>query len=430
LNTTKLKSEYTKEFRNFFRLEKDVLILSIALFAFSLGFQMVSRYMPRYLSVLGASAFVIGIFGSFGKFISAFYPYPGGLISDRLGSRNALTWFGIISCLGFVLWLLAPYLGFSVLGFSIPTWFWIFPGLVLAQAWKSFGLGAMYAVVKQSVSRKNLATGFASTETFRRTGFLLAPLIAAGVLFLITDFSQGFQIILLIGLLFGISATFLQHKFYELEKDSFGKKFEGLSSVANDLRSLPAEIKPLLIADTLIRFGNGMVYIFFVIVVTELFEVDLELFGYYLSPDVLFGILLGLEMFVALLIMIPASKFADKYGLKPVIAAGFLVYAIFPLLLISAPETAWAMLILFAFSGLRFAGLPSHKALIVGPAEKDEGGKITGTYYTIRNFIIIPSSMLGGILYSLSPEIAFGIASIIGILGTGYFLIKGKELEK
>jgi len=84
----------------------------------------------------------------------------------------------------------------------------------------------------------------------------------------------------------------------------------------------------------------------------------------------------------------------------------------------------------FAFSGLRFAGLPSHKALIVGPAERGAGGRVTGTYYLLRNTVVIPSAALGGYLWEfVSPEVAFTIAAAIGLVGTGYFLLFGEEFE-
>ena len=98
-------------FRQFFALERDVLVLSLAMFAFSLGFQMTNRFLPEYMFALGATGFIVGLFGTVGNIISAVFPYPGGAISDRIGSRYALTLFGLISTLGFVVWLVAPNLG-------------------------------------------------------------------------------------------------------------------------------------------------------------------------------------------------------------------------------------------------------------------------------------------------------------------------------
>ncbi|MFC7081841.1 MFS transporter [Halorussus caseinilyticus] len=422
-------------FRQFLALERDVLVLSLAMFAFSLGFQMTGRYMGRYFEVLGAGSVVIGLYGSLGNLVGAVYPYPGGAISDRIGSRSALTAFGLASTLGFLLWFLAPTLS----GFPVPGWTWLFVGLPLAQAWKSFGLGATFAIVKQSVPPEELATGFASTETFRRTAFLLGPLLAAGVL-AVYEFEVGFRYVLAVAAGFGLFATVAQHVLYDASEDSLGKSFEGVKQILADLRGTPAVLRPLLVGDTLVRFANGMVYVFVVLVVTNVLEVSarLPVVGF-LGPDAFFGVLLAVEMAVALVVMIPVSKAARRFGLKPVVALGFVVYAVFPALLVNAPdggltvagvslsETALVTL-LFGLSGLRFAGLPAHKALIVGPAEENAAGRVVGSYYLARNAVVIPSAAVGGWLYGVSPELAFGSATAVGLVGTGYFLAFGKEL--
>ncbi|MFT4946496.1 MAG: MFS family permease, partial [Natronomonas sp.] len=334
-------------FRQFLSFERDVLVLSIAMFAFSLSFQMTNRYIPQYMEVLGASSFAIGLFGTAGNIVGAAYPYPGGRLSDRIGSRLALTLFGLCSTAGFLVWLVAPNLGtMSVLGATIEPWFWIFIGLFLAQAWKSFGLGATFAIVKQSVPPSRLARGFASTEVFRRTAFLIGPLLAAGVLTVIVDFAVGFQVILAVAVVFALLATTTQHYLYEPQDTSIGKSFEGIEEIVADLRALPSEMRPLLVADTLVRFGNGMVYVFFVIVVTDFLRVGLDIGGLSLSPEAFFGVLLAVEMLIALISMPLAAKLAESVGLKPVVALGFSVYALFPILLISAPADAAVVVLL------------------------------------------------------------------------------------
>ena len=412
-------------FRQFLSLERDVLVLSVAMLVFSLGFQMTNQYFGLYLDALGASALVVGLYRSFSDLVGAVYPYAGGLVSDRIGSRTALTAFGLASTAGFGVWALAPDL--AVLG--VPAWAFLFLGLLLAQAWKSFGLGATFAIVKQSVPPERLASGFASTELFRRTGFLLGPLLAAVVVERVTPFVDGFQAVLLVAVAFGLLATVAQYRLYDPSGDSFGKPFAGLATVREDLLRTPAPLRPLLLGDTLVRFANGMVYVFFVIVVVQRLGVGFEGFGLSVSPAAFFGLLLGVEMTVALLTMVPVSKVAERVGLKPVVATGFLVYAAFPALLVSAPADQWVLVALFAFSGLRFAGLPSHKALIVGPAEADAGGRVTGTYYLVRNALVVPAGALGGYLYGIDPTLSFGAASAIGLLGVGLFLAFGEEFD-
>ncbi|PSQ25244.1 MFS transporter [Halobacteriales archaeon QS_9_68_17] len=426
-------------FRQFFALRRDVLVLSLAMFAFSLGFQMTSRFLPEYMAALGASGFVVGLFGTFGNVISAVYPYPGGAVSDRIGSRYALTVFGLLSTLGFAVWLVAPGVGaVTVAGVTVGPWIWVFVGLVLAQAWKSFGLGATFAVVKQATEPSRLAAGFASTETFRRTAFLIGPVLAAVLIGLRDEFTVSFQFVLAVAVVFGAVGTAVQHVLYDASRDSIGGSFEGIARVRRDLREMPDELRPLLVGDTLVRFANGMVYVFFVLVVTRFLEVGLEAtvalggvsYAVDLSPEAFFGYLLGVEMLVALLVMAPAAKAAERVGLKPVVALGFAVYAVFPVVLVYAPANATAMVLVFAFSGLRFAGLPSHKALIVGPAEQGAGGRVTGTYYLLRNVVVVPSAALGGYLWEyVSPEVAFTFAAAVGLVGTAYFLLFGEEFE-
>ncbi|NOZ50806.1 MAG: MFS transporter [Chloroflexi bacterium] len=53
--------------------------------------------MPRYLEVLGASAWVIGAYGSLQRVVDALYQYPGGAVSDRLGRKRALVLFNMIA---------------------------------------------------------------------------------------------------------------------------------------------------------------------------------------------------------------------------------------------------------------------------------------------------------------------------------------------
>ena len=417
-------------FRQFLALRRDVLVLSVAMFAFSLAFQTTSRYVPEYLRVLGAGAGVIGLYGSVGNLISAIYPYPGGALSDRVGSRVSLTLFGVVTTVGFGVWYLAPTVGDLAVGsIVVPGWSLVFLGLFLTQAWKSFGLGATFAVVKQSVAPEHLASGFASTETFRRVGFLVGPLLAAALLASMPGFTGGFRRIILMAVVFGAVATVVQHLLYDASEDSIGRSFEGLGQVRRDLLGMPETLRPLLVADTLVRFANGMVYVFFVIVVVEFLSVGFQGFGLALRPDAYFGVLLGVEMVVALVSMVPVARAAERVGLKPVVALGFAVYAVFPALLIVAPANQWVLALLFAFSGLRFAGLPAHKALIVGPAERDAGGRVTGTYYLVRNTVVIPSAVVGGVLYAMDPVVAFGVASAIGVLGVAYFVAFGREFE-
>lgn len=159
-------------FRQFMSLRRDVLVLSLAMFAFSLGFQMTNRFLPEYLAFLGASGLIIGAWGTFGNVIGAVYPYYGGVVSDRVGSRYALTVFGFLSTLGFGIWLGSAFVPAIDLGVIVlEPWVWVFVGLLLAQCWKSFGIGGHYAIVKQATEPSAWHTALRARRRFAEQRF-------------------------------------------------------------------------------------------------------------------------------------------------------------------------------------------------------------------------------------------------------------------
>ncbi len=423
--------------REWMSLDPEVITLSLAMMVFSLAMQMTSRFVPEYLSVLGAGSVTVGLYGTFEEIVNSFFPYLGGTVSDQMGSRITLTFYGAMTGLGFVLWGVTPWVRTIELGpVVLHSWIWVFIGLILVLGWKELGLGATFALVKDTVPTDRIARGFASTEVFRRIGFLLGPMVASGLLWYFSDFLTGFQVVLFLAAGICFLATIYQLRGYRVAEEKISSDQDEndppqswLASLLENYRNLPDDLKPLLLGDTFVRFANGMVYVFFVLAVTRYHEIGLELSWISLSPASFFGVLLGVEMTVALLIMIPAARIADHFGQKPVVAFGFLVYAAFPVLLIFAPSSAPVMILLFAFSGFRFAGMPAHKAAIIGPARSNKGGTTTGIYYLIRNTLKTPAPVLGGFLFEWSPEVAFSTATAVGLIGVLIYIVYGSRLN-
>ena len=75
----------------------------------------------------------------------------------------------------------------------------------------------------------------------------------------------------------------------------------------------------------------------------------------------------------------------------------------------------------FIIAGLREIGEPARKALIVDLAEKSHKGRSIGLYYLIRETIMIPASLLGGLLWDISPQTMFLAAFVVGTLGVVIF---------
>ena len=142
---------------------RNVAVMSLAVFALIAGEQLWTRFLPKYLSVLGAPALALGLWGSLKDFIDASFQYPGGVLSDRLGSQRALLIFTGIAALGYLAFVLAP------------SWPWLFVGLVLATAWGSLASPAMFALIAESLPPGKRARGFLVQSVLRRVPVVFAP---------------------------------------------------------------------------------------------------------------------------------------------------------------------------------------------------------------------------------------------------------------
>src|SRR5512143_4210985 len=82
--------------------------LAVGLFVFGFGQELWFRFLPAFLRSLGASALLVGAFGTLKDLLDATYAWPGGVLTDRLGSRRSLLLFGGLTLCGFVAYLASP----------------------------------------------------------------------------------------------------------------------------------------------------------------------------------------------------------------------------------------------------------------------------------------------------------------------------------
>src|SRR5438477_12466913 len=98
------RSESTRRARlaAFLGLERNVVVVSGAVFLLGIGEELWKKFLPKYLEALGASPRAIGLFGTADDFFDAVYQYPGGWLADRLGRRRAFLLFVGLAAIGYV----------------------------------------------------------------------------------------------------------------------------------------------------------------------------------------------------------------------------------------------------------------------------------------------------------------------------------------
>ena len=96
------------------------------------------------------------------------------------------------------------------------------------------------------------------------------------------------------------------------------------------------------------------------------------------------------------------------------------LFALFPLA-VRLATTYPALLAAFCLGGLKEIGEPARKSLIVDLAPDDRRARVVGVYYGIRNLVVVPAGIAGGILWQHAPAWPLESAFLVSAIGTVVF---------
>jgi MFS family permease len=387
--------------RQYLGLNRNVAVLALSIFGLGLGEELWQSYLPKYLTALGASGAMVGLFSSLKDLLDGLYQYPGGWTGDRFGRKRALMLFTITAMCGYALYALA--------------WHWVvvFIGLALVMAWKAGAFPVTFAVIGDALPEGQRAMAFSVQSVLVRVPRVIgAPL--GGLLIASFGAVSGVRTAAGITLLLALIVLVTQQRGYR-ERTVAERGFEN-SPARAILARMPATLKRLLVAECLVRFGEAIAAAFIVLYVTNVLG--------YSAPT--FGMLYALQQAVSLVMYLPSGRLADLTGRRSLIALTFLFFAFFPLA-IQWAHGFTALVAAFVIGGLKEMGEPARKAFIVDLADPAERARAVGVYYTIRNLLIVPAGTIGGILWTHDPQAPLQVAGAVGMLGVAAFWITSRE---
>ena len=382
---------------DYLSLERNVSLASAAVFLIGLGEELWKKFIPKYFEALGASAVVVGFYGTASDLFDALYQYPGGWLADRVGRRRAFLVFVTIASAGYLVYLLSP------------SWPFLFAGLALVMAWQSMASPAIFAIIGDALPRERRAMGFTLQSILKRVPIVIAP-IAGGILIAKLGVVKGIHVALLITLALALATMLLVSRINVTVQASHATDIRGV------WQSFHHALKRLLVSDVIIRMCEGMTG-----VITILYVTNVQHFGV-----AEYGTLIAIQMLTSILVYIPAGKIADRVGRKPFVIATFLSFALFPLAIVVASSFT-LLVVAFIIGGLREIGEPSRKAMIVDLARDNVRARSVGLYYLVRSLSITPAAAIGGLLWTIKPSAPFIVAGIIGLIGTVVFALTVEE---
>jgi len=386
----------SRRLADFFGLKRNLIILLIAIFVIGAGEELWMRFVPKYLQAVGATVFVIGLYDALRTLLGAIYAYPGGVLVDIWGHRRAFIIFNLISIVGYALVLLVPH------------WAAVIAGMFLFLSWTCFSLPATFSLVGAALEANRHSMGVGVQSVIKRLPIMIAP-IFGGILIDRFGIINGVRIALVVSVFLSAATILLQRQLREESKEKIEESDRW--NFWRSLREFNSPMRRLLLSDILIRFCERIPYAWVVIFAMDYIGVS--------GRQV--GILTAIEMLAAMVCIIPASYYADRYRREPFVIVTFIMFTLFPISLLMSRSFS-ALVIAFAIRGLKEFGDTSRKALIIGYSDSDRRGQMVGAYYLVRDLIVSSGAILGAYLWKLGPALNFLGAAALGVTGTIFYV--------
>lgn len=399
-----LKSSFLRSTAGWLGINRAMMAVLVVTAGMGLSEEIWRNFLSLHLKdttggVLEAAKYM-GIFAVLVNLLEGFGYIIGGKVAHRLGARVAM----LVSALPMLL-------GFSILLAAHQPWLIIIGALFITN-WEPLSVPATFEVVGNEVAQNRRNIAFSVQSIQKRLPKVLGPLIGGLVMMI----GYWLNLILAFGLIFLTSLIqFRLLNKLKPTKDPVKIPFRQL------LYDIPPDLRRLLTAEIILRWGDWFVRDFAVLYVV----------GVLMQTKAEAGILLAITSITALINYIPVGKFVDKAkSPKLFIGLSFAFFALFPLNLVLLPRylpklgipVMAALVIVFILNGLREIGEPARKALIAGSFPKETRARSIGLYWGLRSFAFCPAPLISYFLWSkIGPEATFLIGGAIGVMGTIWF---------
>ena len=398
----------------FLALNRTVGLVLLAVLLFGLGQQLWQPFVPLYLQartkdlaetarevrfIEPAALWLVGLYACVFNLFEAFCSFSGSHVTTRLGDRGALLFFGALTIVGYLMFLLVPGAVAAVVA------------VLLILAWEPLSVPVTFTTVGATVAKEKQGMAFALQSIQKRLPKILGPLIAGFVLdALIRRYGADDGTILgmrwLVGaaLALAIGMLWAQWRWLPSRKDPpVGVPWREV------YRRMPPRLRRLLLAEIFTRWCDWLTKELIVLYLVVMRDVSVR--------DV--GLLMALNHFTALITYLPIGRMTQSVGLQPFIGWSFVFFAVFPLLLFLPNE--WLALAFIVY-GLREIGEPARKALITSNLPEETRAQGVGMYWGLRSLAIAGAPLAGVGLWLLGDaELLLFAALGFGIVGAALY---------
>jgi MFS family permease len=287
---------------------------------------------------------------------------------------------------------------------------WIFAARVMDRVGKGLRTGARDAMLSDESARENKAKVFGFHRSLDTLGAAIGPLLAMLFLWLYPEQYRWLFILAFIPGLVAVALSFLlKDKPATLPVQRSSPSFFAFLSY---WKKAPVAYRHLVIGLLAFMLFNSSDAFILLLIKDKGFS-DTALIGFYVFYNVAYALL-----------SYPAGVMADKIGMRVVLLAGLMFFAIVYGTLSFANSLGVLALVFFLYAMYAAAVEGISKALITNIAAEKDAATAIGFFTGFGSIVTLLSSTLAGILWiAFSPRAVFLFSACGVILVVIYFVI-------
>lgn len=363
----------------------DVLKLGLVSLLTDLSSEMIfSVFAIFFTTIAGASAALLGLVEGIADFSASSLNYLSGWLSDRTGKRKifALAGYGFSTLAKMILLFSSSVVGLSLFR-------------VIERLGKGFRGPPRDAWLSAVAAKANRGYSFGVHKALDKTGAILGPLAAYGLLWWLGDGASTFQVLFWVALVPAILSIVV----LSLIKDQPGTPHPR-ENIVETWKTLSPQFKRYLISASVF----SLAYFSFGFLLLRAHSV-----GFAVKDIVLLYALFNISFVIAAPLV---GKLGDRFGRARIIMLGYLVYLLMCIGFVFA-STAGQVIVLFVIYGVFYSIDEAQSKAFITDIELERRASAIGVYNFVTGIIYLPASLIAGALWLLHPAVAFIFAACI-----------------